>query len=404
MACSISNNIDDEWLQFLMTTNKNKYNNEVGNESDSTSQIDYSNEDEEEYADADADAGADADTDCDGEETGRKVYTHTFKQAPEPGSLNVSTKSIIAYLKEPIDLNIFWNIPVIPYATPEEGVIKKTIKINSLSAEELIVVQERLKAEPYFEEQVISHIDNPNGRVPFKDTRKITCGISSKDIMTYHLKKKKEFYNCFVMIIRIQMDKDFKEFHVKVFNTGKLEIPGIQSDEQFIIILNKSIAFLQPYSTEKIEYNNKFDQILINSNFNCGFFIIRQMLYDILVKKYNIQAIYDSCSYPGILCKFYYNKDLDLQTGVQVVTKETRGNKKDKPKNIIKVSFMIFRTGSVLIVGRCEDKIVEEVYTFIKTLLITEFRFICDRLITNKEEGIKHKKPKTRKKVVYFEK
>jgi len=386
MACSISQNIDDEWLQFLVTTNKNKYNNEVGNENDSTGQIEEEGLDDEEEED---DVG--------------NINRHPYTHAPEPGNLNVSTKSIIAYLKEPIDLNIFWDIPILPYATPQEGVIKKTIKINSLSAEELLLVQERLKSEPYFEEQVISHIDNPNGRVPFKDTRKITCGISSKDIMTYHLKKKKEFYNCFVMIIRIQMDKDFKEFHVKVFNTGKLEIPGIQSDEQFIIILNKSIAFMQPYSAQQIEYNNKFDQILINSNFNCGFFIIRQVLYDILVKKYNIQAIYDSCSYPGILCKFYYNKDSDIKTGVQLVNKENRGNKKDKPKNIIKVSFMIFRTGSVLIVGRCEDKIVEEVYTFIKTLLVTEFRFICDRLIANKEEGIKHKKPKTRKKVVYFD-
>ena len=50
---------------------------------------------------------------------------------PEPTPLYVSTKSKMAYLNTPIDLNIFWCIPIIPYSTPKTGVIKKQIKINS---------------------------------------------------------------------------------------------------------------------------------------------------------------------------------------------------------------------------------------------------------------------------------
>ena len=39
-----------------------------------------------------------------------------------------------------------------------------------------------------------------------------------------------------------------------------------------------------------------------------------------LKNKYNIQCIYDSCTYPGIQCKFYFNPDIDieLQTGSQI--------------------------------------------------------------------------------------
>ena len=71
---------------------------------------------------------------------------------PEPTEIYISTKSKIAYLTEPIDLKIFWDIPVIPYATANNGVIKKQIKINSKTPEELEFLQERLQNELYYEQ------------------------------------------------------------------------------------------------------------------------------------------------------------------------------------------------------------------------------------------------------------
>ena len=35
----------------------------------------------------------------------------------------------------------------------------------------------------------------------------------------------------------------------------------------------------------------------------------------ILKMKYNLQPIYDPCSYPGIQCKFYYNSKNDFHDG-----------------------------------------------------------------------------------------
>jgi hypothetical protein len=213
----------------------------------------------------------------------------------------------------------------------------------------------------------MSHVDNPSGRIKFKDIRKITIGISKKDIMSYRSKKKQAFYNCFVMIIRLKVAEEFKEFHIKVFNTGKLEIPGVQNDAMFELVLTTIISILQPHSPTQLSYNKTSDTVLINSNFNCGFFIDREALYDILKYKYNIQAIYDPCSYPGIQCKFYYNKDIGVHTGKQISTEN-----KAKHTNIVEVSFMIFRTGSVLIVGMCEEDVLFEIYEFLKLLLLAE--------------------------------
>lgn len=362
-------NIDDEWSNFL--TNK------------------YNNDDDESSSDDDKDS-------ADNMFSNINEENDTFDiQLPEPTDIYISTKSKIAYLEKPVDLSIFWQIPVISYSTPTNGVIKKQIKLNSKSPEELADIQERLKKELYFEENIMSHIDNPNGRIKFKDIRKITIGLSKKDIMSYRAKKKQAFYNCFVMILRINFENIFKEFHIKVFNTGKLEIPGLQSDPMFEIVLENILLILQPFHTYKLAYKQTSDTVLINSNFNCGFFVNREVLFDILRNKYNIQAIYDPCSYPGIQCKFYYNNDIVIQNGIQITSEN-----KEKYKNITVVSFMIFRTGSVLIVGMCDEHVLKVIYNFLKNLLKTEFKYICQKLISNEDMISKDKKKKIRKKTI----
>jgi hypothetical protein len=317
-----------------------------------------------------------------------------YSDAPKSSNIYISTKTKIAYLNTPIDLKlIFWQVPVIPYAKPSNGVVKKQMKFNSNTLEELLFIQDKLKDETYYEEHIITHIDNPAGRIKFKDTRKVSIGISKKDLLSYRCKKKSAFYNCFVLIIRMKIDSVFKEFHVKVFNTGKLEIPGIQSESSFELILNQVIQTLQPYVEGTLGYKeNTNETVLINSNFNCGFFINRESLYEILKLKYNIQSIYDPCSYPGIQSKFYYNPDVNLQNGCQISEEN-----KHLYNDVKDVSFMIFRTGSVLIVGRCNEDVVLIIYEFLKIILNNEYKNICQKNIKLNEENTVINKGKNKK-------
>lgn len=327
-------------------------------------------------------------------------------ESPKATAIYISTKTKIAYLNRQIDLKeIFWQVPLIPYAKPCNGVVKKQMKFNSLSTEELQFIQDKLKSETYFEEHVITHIDNPSGRIKFKDTRKISIGVSKKDLLSYRCKKKSAFYNCFVLILRLKIDEMYKEFHVKVFNTGKLEIPGIQSESTFNTILENVIITLQPFIKDKLAYKPDTNEtVLINSNFNCGFFINREALDDILKYKYNIQSIYDPCSYPGIQCKFYYNPDIDIQNGCQISEEN-----KHLYKNVKEVSFMIFRTGSVLIVGRCDENVLLIIYDYLKIILHNEYKNICQKISNKSSDGEefvlkpKDKKKKLRKKNIVIE-
>jgi hypothetical protein len=384
--------IDNEWENFLSGYNNNNS---------------LDNENFDEYEDIDEVIEPD---------NASQIYNSLILSAnvldkvehPKSCDIYISTKTKIAYLNQYIELNkIFWEIPIISYALPENGVIKKQMKCNSLQYAEYEFIQNKLNETRkkyneniYIEEHVITNIDNPEGRIKYKDIRKVSIGISRKDIVSYRCKKKSAFYNCFVLILRLKVGLNFKEFHVKVFNTGKLEIPGVQNEEIFRTILSLIINILQPFVSNTLFYKeNSADTVLINSNFNCGFFINREALYDILRNKYNIQSIYDPCSYPGIQCKFYYNHDLGIQKGCQISEEN-----KLLYKNISQISFMIFRTGSVLIVGKCDEDILMVVYNFLKKILYDEYEEISQKtnsnnLLTN-ALIVKDKKKKIRKKII----
>jgi hypothetical protein len=316
---------------------------------------------------------------------------------PASTPIYISTKSKISYLNQQIDYEtIFWNINIIPYWTPICGIIKKQIKMNTLDIDSFENMRKNIEIEKnrgsFVEENIIVNINNPNGRIKFKDSRKISVGLSKKDILSYQRKKKGAFYNCFVLIFRLKQNDTFNEYHVKVFNTGKVEMPGIKNDETFSILLVEVIHTLQPFIKEKLFFKDNPETILINSNFNCGYFIDREKLHKILKFKYNIQSIFEG-SYPGIQCKFYYNPDKNIIEHDGCYFKENNINAK-------KISFMIFRTGSVLIVGKCDEYILYCVYEYLKNIFIVEFSKIFQKNIGVSNEDHKNKIKKNRKKKI----
>ena len=382
-------NIDDEWEQFLLQGERPNIDKDdcVQKTDKLTDCFGYNEKNESSHLKSDTILT-----------TSETITSEENIDIPESSEIYISTKSKIAYLNQMIDLQkIFWGIHIIPYSQPIVGIIKKQMKFNSTMQEELDVIKEQLKKENYYEEHIITSIQNPKGRIKFKDIRKISVGISKKDLLSYRIKKKSAFYNCFVMIMRIKEGDIFKEFHIKIFNTGKLEIPGVQNDISYDVILNNILTTLQPFITTDIplSYKQKSDTVLINSNFNCGFYINREVLHELLKYKYHIQSIYDPCSYPGIQSKFYYNPDVEEQTGCKIPQ-----DKIHLYPNVMEVSFMIFRTGSILIVGMCDENVLYCIYDYLKKILRTEFHKINQMIITDSKRVIKDKRKKIRKKII----
>ena len=300
-------------------------------------------------------------------------------QAPPCAPLKISTKSKIVYLNSTFYLNeLFWKLKTISYDSEQEGIIKKQMKFNFLNPQEVDYFENKLKGETNgkVKVKILNQINNPNGRVTFKDVRKVDVGICKNDVLKPKKESKSAFYNCFVIIFRKIYQGVYREFHVKLFNSGKVEIPGIQSEEMLDVVVQILLDTLQPHFAFPIqEYKEKRELVLVNSNFNCQFYLNREKLLNILKTKYKVKCGMDSCSYPGIQCKY------PLRNGSQV-------------------SYMIFRTGSVLIVGKCEDDELNNIYEFLKTVFRCEYAHICEqeseleKMEKIKRNKRKHTKPK----------
>jgi len=317
---------------------------------------------------------------------------------PKCSNLYISTKTKISYLNTPILLSdTFWKLKMVPYHVPITGIIKKQMKFISLSEKELSETVNNLNDEDYNEQHIIQRIVKEEGRIQYRDVRKISVGLCKKDITSYRSKKKGAFYNCFALIIRIHHDGTYKEIHVKVFNTGKLEIPGIQTDD----ILDKTLTILCESLNNAIQNKDipitwdtsKNETVLINSNFSCGYFINRDKLYQRLKYHYRINCEYDPCSYPGIQCDFYYTLDNIDQHGQQPIQENTL-------IPYTKMSFMIFRTGSILIVGKCNENMLTKIYTYLKHLLENEYHMVGGKLVECKSISDNKNSRKLRKKTI----
>jgi hypothetical protein len=341
-------------------------------------------------------------------EKGTREHSTDQIDVPTCSSIYISTKTKILFLNTPIDIKkVFWKIPIMPYASQCSGILKKQIKFSCTTKEELDEIElytqnEFDRNENFIETQIIEHIDNPDGRIKFKDQRKINIGLSKKDILNCRSKKKRAFFNCFVLIVRIEDENSppdlriFKEMHIKVFNTGKLEIPGIQHEHSLQHVIDilirtlKTVIGVEDIACQK----DKCETVLINSNFNCGFYIDRDRLYNILKYKYRINSNYDSCSYPGIQCKFFY------YTGNHAGVDNFGQQPTIHLHEYIEISFMIFRTGSVLIVGKCEDHVLHDIYAFLKELFRVEFLDIYSHVIQPEDCVVKKHVPKLRSRTI----
>jgi len=435
--------VDAEWNQFLLQLNDQK----------DSSHFIYQNNEPENYTSVSN--SLDLKPGIGGE--------YIRKECEE---LYISTQTKIFYLNVPsLDVeSIFWNLPIMEYGLPQTGIIKKQMRMIFKSPEEYETYAEKIKDIPYLSEKIIKQINNPNARkLKFKDERKLTVGISKKDIMNCHGKEKKAFINCFAMILRMAPtapDKKnvFHEVHVKVFNTGKITIPGIvDNDDTLLEIIKKYIldilqANISKYSilnqyqepirlipedeipllrkivknkkgkeydihippdrtlekaipkNSHVEYVKQQSGVLINSNFNCGFYIDQMKLMRILQEKYHLEPTYNKSNYPGVKCKFFLNNALPLDISVQSgnISEEDKKNKitewrlEDK---YTKVTFVIFRTGNNLILGNFSKTILLFIFDFVKHILMTEYEEI--RTFHDEPAKVAKQVKPRKKKVVY---
>lgn len=192
-------------------------------------------------------------------------------------------------------------------------------------------------------------------------------------------KKKKIFYNQATMHVFY----DSKIMNVKLFNNGRIQITGLKKEDQGEPLIKGLIDYLSDFCI----FENDVDIIsskivLINSDFDMGYQIIREKL-QIEIVKYGLYSTLETCIYPGVNIKYYINTN--NCDGICCCSKMCNG-KGDANGNgdCKKVTIAVFKSGKIIITGAQNKTQLETCYRFIKN-------FIEDK----KDEFILNEKSKT---------
>ena len=98
--------------------------------------------------------------------------TVEYGDTPPSTAIYISTNTVISFLNQPIDLKTtFWSIPILAYHEPKVGVIKKQMKFNSTTPEEVEWIDQKVASYDYGYSTILQHIDNTKGMIKYKDIR-----------------------------------------------------------------------------------------------------------------------------------------------------------------------------------------------------------------------------------------
>lgn len=315
--------------------------------------------------------------------------------------LTISTRSKNAYLNTKTNVDIpalFWAMRIMPYVERREGVIKKQIKVQCSSPEELTTLRERLAHVPSHAFSKVEHIDDPASGKPFRFVAKLSIGLSNKEVKAHRAQEKDAFFNSFTMVLRIRYKGQFKEIVVKVFNKNSLSLPGMLDDELrgrtlalIDQVLGEASQMVAPNTPPLAHLPGTISDVMVNSNFWCGFGLDRNKVLELMRTVYGLETSYDPITYPGVICRYYQptKEGVDWPPGRCPCTPpcstlrigDKKGKKKRNPEaeaeadaleygKCQKLTLMLFRTGSVLIVGRCPQELLEKVHRFVAQALL----------------------------------
>jgi hypothetical protein len=317
--------------------------------------------------------------------------------------LTISTRSKNAYLNSERNIDIpaiFWALRVMPYVQRSEGVIKKQIKVQCADREQLAALKNRLAHVSSHAFSKVDHIDDPDAVSPatsFKFVAKLSIGLASKEVKAHRAQEKDAFYNSFTMVMRIRYKGQFKEIVVKVFNKNSLSLPGMLDDELrgrtlalIDQVLGEASQVVSPSTLPLAHLPGTISDVMVNSNFWCGLGLDRDKIVELMRTVYGLETSYDPTNYPGVICRYYQptqNCTEDTHgrcpcnppcSTLRIGDKKRKGKKlspeqeaeADNTGKCQKLTFMLFRTGSVLIVGRCTQELLEEVHRFVARALL----------------------------------
>tara|TARA_B100000902_G_C27290607_1_gene906917 strand:- start:1308 stop:2072 length:765 start_codon:yes stop_codon:yes gene_type:complete len=173
-------------------------------------------------------------------------------------------------------------------------------------------------------------------------------------------KKRKFFYNQ----VTIHVVKH-KIVNVKIFNNGGVQMTGLKSKEQGEYVVNILKNLLQQHGLVPNDVSlSPIKIVLINSDFDFGQEINREMLHRLIVEE-NYYSSFEPIIYPGVNIKYYFNTN--NRAGICQCGDICNG--KGQNGNCKKITIAVFKSGKIIITGGQSIQQINTAYNFITSFL-----------------------------------
>jgi len=248
----------------------------------------------------------------------------------------------------------------------------------------------------------------------------VGCKTGNEAIKGYFKKSDVgDFYNCATLQIVLG---EKKCANAKLFNNGKIQLTGIPHPDlgtvaiKIICDLIKTIPD-DKENNKKIVFDKKhvkikhYKTVMINTCYDLKISIDRDIISQILSKRFGFSTVWEGDGYPGVRVLYYYNEQTlgTEKEGLCICSEQNKdgcecekcsGKGDGKGKfNCRKISIAVFQSGKVIIAGGCKD--AEPIYSVYK-----RFNAIISKIaseITKIDDNIKTKK-KIKEKNVFIDK
>jgi len=231
--------------------------------------------------------------------------------------------------------------------------------------------------------QVLIPLWYPGEGILKMEFESMVIGSCIRDEFSKRQVSDKTFNNQSTIVVRKATDlqkTQFKEVNCKIFTNGGVQMTGIPNEEFGASVLEwllKELLTIKPVGEhffQKPASISKFRVELINSDFKVAHPIKRDVIHNILTRKYGLFSTFEGTIYQGVNTKYYYNEESSRpdKPGICFCTKKCKG-KGDGCGNgeCKRITISIFQTGKIIITGARFLKQLEEAYNFLNAVMET---------------------------------
>lgn len=296
-----------------------------------------------------------------------------------------------------------------------ESMFNMTRKVSNITKKKIFYNQLTIKIRPYYDKNKKININLVINLKLFRNGRIQMCGLRSENDGYLSLNILLNELNKITMI----QDKNIQIFKTKLNeNIIKKLVDNLYEKNMYLIDYdtynniknenNKKIMYtyskLKNICRDNINENliNKINNIinitkynitLINSDFYIGFKINRTETYNYILNECGLLCDFDPCIYQGVLVKFYWNYDKEIQDGKCICSVPCSGKGIGKGNGECrKITISIFQSGNIIITGKCIRDEIKYIYNYIVDLLYKNYDNIKQFSFINEEENIKIKR------------